>query len=328
MEKLKIGVLGTSKHLVGSILLPLSKSDTVQIVAIGSRDIEKAKDLAKNWDIPKAYGSYEEVLEDKDIEAIYIPLPNHLHFEYIEKAAKAGKHVICEKPLTLNEEETKDLFDIRDKYQVKIMEAFMYGFHPKWKMVKELMKVNGIGDVNAIHTIFTYGNNDLKNIRNIKEYGGGALMDIGCYAISTARYILNREPEKVIGLVEYSDATQTDILTSAIMDFGKARAIFTVSTSLFPAQEVKIYGTGGTVEVMIPFNDNYDCKGRVVVKTGQGERIVEFEPVNQYDEMFTAFALAIKEDKPVPISLEDSYMNSRIIDQIFTSGQSGLWEKI
>lgn len=328
MKKLKIGVLGASNHLMTRILLPVSKCDTLEIVAIGSRDLEKAKELANKWDIPKAYGSYDEVLEDKEIEAVYIPLPNHMHLEYIEKAAKAGKHILCEKPLALNAEETKDLIDIRNKYQVKIMEAFMYRFHPKWMMVKDLMKANGIGEVNAIHTVFTYGNNDLKNIRNIKEYGGGALMDIGCYAISSARYIMNKEPEKVIGLVEYSEKTQTDILSSAMLDFGKARAVFTVSTSTFPAQEVKIYGTGGTLEVKIPFNDYDDCKGQVVITTGLGERSVEFEPTNQYGEMFKAFALAIKEDKPVPLSLEDSYMNSRIIDQIVVSGQSGSWESI
>ena len=328
MKKLKIGVLGASNHLVTRILLPLSKNDKVEVVAIGSRDIEKAKTVAKTWNIEKAYASYEELLHDDEIEAVYIPLPNHMHFEYIEKAAMAGKHVICEKPLTLNAEESKMLLDIRDQYQVKIMEAFMYGFHPKWKMVKELMKVKGIGEVNSIHTVFTYTNNDLKNIRNIKEYGGGALMDIGCYAISAARYIMNKEPKKVISLLEYSKVSQTDVLSSAIMDFGKARAIFTVSTSSYPTQEVKIYGSSGTLEVKVPFNDFDDSKGQVLVTKALGERLVEFEPINQYSEMFSAFALAIREDQEPAISIENSYMNNRIIDQILASSKSGQWEEI
>jgi len=328
MKKIKIGVIGVSGHLQSRILLPMTKSDKVEVVALASRDIEKAKGVAKTWGIQKAYGDYNELLEDPDIDAVYIPLPNHLHLEWIKKAVKANKHVLCEKPLTLNSIETKEVMDLAKNNNVKIMEAFMYRFHPKWKMVNELMKVNGIGEVQSIHTVFTYSNNDPKNIRNIKDYGGGALMDIGCYAISSARYILGNEPSRVLGLSSYSESTETDVLSSGIMDFGKSRALFTVSTSLFPAQEVKVYGTGGTLEVIIPFNDNYDMKGQVKIVTGLGERIVEFEPVNQYGEMLNAFADSINGDTPVPVSLKDSYMNMQIMDQLIKSSENNLWEPI
>lgn len=328
MGKLKLGVLGVSGHLQTRMLLPMTQSEDLKVIALASRDLEKSQRVAEQWGIKKAYGSYEALLEDPDIEAVYIPLPNHMHLEWIKKSLKAGKHVLCEKPLTLTSEETKEITAYAQKTGLKLMEAFMYRFHPKWMSVKELMKVNGIGEVQSIQTVFTYANNDLKNIRNIKEYGGGALMDIGCYAISSARFILGKEPERVMGLVHYSDVTQTDVLSSGMLDFGKARALFTVSTGLYPAQEVRVYGTGGMLEVIIPFNDPYDIKGKVKVTTGLGERVIEFEPTNQYGCMMSAFAKAVKEDLEVPVSLHDSYMNMQIINQLVKSGESGQWEPI
>lgn len=328
MGKLKLGVLGVSGHLQTRMLLPMTQSEDVKVVALASRQLEKAKRVAEQWGIKKAYGSYEELLEDPDIEAVYIPLPNHMHVEWIKKSIEAGKHVLCEKPLTMTADETKDLMKYMKGSKLKLMEAFMYRFHPKWKMVKELMKVNGIGEIQSIQTVFTYSNNDMSNIRNIKEYGGGALMDIGCYAISSARYILGKEPNRVMSLVHYSEATNTDVLSSGILDFGKARALFTVGTSMYPAQEVRVYGTGGTLEVIIPFNDLYDVKGKVKVTTGLGERVVDFKPINQYGCLLSAFAEAIREDKEVPVSLPDSYMNMKIIDQLFKSGESGQWEDV
>jgi len=328
MKKVKIGVLGVSGHLLTRIMLPLTESKSVEVVALASRNIEKAEKVSKEWQIPRAYGSYEALLRDPEIEAVYIPLPNHMHLDWIKKSIDAGKHVLCEKPLTLTAKETKDLMAYAEGKDLKIMEAFMYRFHPKWQMVRELMKVSGIGEIHAIHTIFTYNNNDPKNIRNIKEYGGGSLMDIGCYAISSTRWIMNQEPQKVMGMIHYSDSTNTDILSSAILDFGKARALFTVGTGSYPAQEVKVYGSGGTLEVVIPFNDLYDIPAKVKVVNALGERVVEFPPTNQYGELIENFARAVREDAEVPISLQDSYMNMHIIDQLFVSGRTGQWETI
>ena len=325
MNKLKLGVLGVSGHFKTRIVLPLSQSDSTELVAVASRNMEKSEAVAKQWGIAKAYGTYEDLLSDPEIEAVYIPLPNHMHLPWIKKCVDAGKHVICEKPLTLTADETKDLMAYMEGKDEKVMEAFMYRSHPKWQMVRELMSVSGIGQVKSIHTIFSYSNSDPKNIRNIKDFGGGALMDIGCYAISSARWILDKEPERVMALNTFSEAFATDTLSSAILDFGQARALFTVSTDLYPAQEVKVYGTGGTLEVVIPFNDNYDVPGEVIVTTALGTRTLTFEPTNQYGAMFDAFAKAIKNDTPLPVSLSDSYYNMKIIDQLMQSGETGQW---
>jgi predicted dehydrogenase len=328
MNKIKLGVIGVSGHFLERIMLPLSKSETVEVVALASRNIKKAEKAAADWDVKKAYGSYEAILSDNEVEAVYIPLPNHLHLEWIKKSIDAGKHVICEKPLTLTDDETLELIEYSKDKEPIVMEAFMYGFHPKWQMVKELLKVSGIGQVKSIHTIFSYTNNDPKNIRNIKEYGGGALMDIGCYAISSARFILDEEPLKVMALNSYSESFGTDTLASGIMAFENARALFTVSTDQYPAQEVKVYGTGGVLDIVIPFNDYYDMPGQIKVTNAMGTRTIEFEPTNQYGEMFNAFAAAIRAGKKSPISLENSYMNMHIISQLKKSGESGLWEII
>lgn len=328
MKPLNIGVIGVSGHLLTRILAPISQLEEINLVAIASRDLGKAKAAASQWKIPKAYGSYDLLLQDDDIEAVYIPLPNHLHLEWIMNAADAGKHIICEKPLTLTSEEIVTLIDYLKDKNVQLMEAFMYRFHPKWTMIQDLMKVKGIGDVKSIHTIFSYNNADPKNIRNIKEFGGGALMDIGCYAISSARWIMNAEPKKVMGLVDTSEDFGTDILTSAIMDFGGPRALFTVSTSIYPAQEVNIYGTGGTAKITLPFNDAYDVPATVSVHDALGTRSINFEPVNQYGEMFKAFAKAIRNGDALPVTLEDSYNNMQIINQVIASGKSGEWAKI
>ncbi len=329
MRKIKMGVLGVSGHLLGRMILPMTQSEDIEVVALASRNLEKkAEAAAKEWSIEKAFGSYEALLEDSDIEAVYIPLPNHLHVEWIKKSVDAGKHVICEKPITLTEDEVVALQAyIKDK-PVKVMEAFMYRFHPKWQKVKEIMKVKEIGQVKAIHTIFTYSNTDPNNIRNIKAFGGGGLMDIGCYAISSSRWILGREPDRVMGLNTYSDVFGTDVLSSGILDFGEVRTMFTVSTALFPAQEVKVYGTSGTLSVKLPFNDPHDIPAEVTITTGLGEKTLTFEPTNQYGSMFTAFAKAIREDLDVPVSLNDSYFNMRIINRLLESGDTGEWLSI
>lgn len=325
MKQLKLGVLGVSGHFISRIILPLTQSKVVKVVGLASRNEEKAKVVAQKWGIEKTYGSYEELLCDKDIEAVYIPLPNHLHLEWIKKAVTAGKHVICEKPLTMNAKETEELISYVKPSGMKVMEAFMYRHHPKWKRVRQIIDCKEIGEVTSIHTMFAYNNTNPENIRNVKAYGGGALMDIGCYAISSSRYIMNAEPNQVISLITEHPEFKTDIVTSGILDYGKARCLFTTSTTSMAAQEVKIYGTSGTVTVKIPFNDHYDCCGEIIVHNGLGERIVTFEPTNQYQVMFEAFAEAVIEDKKVPLSLEDSLNNMRIIDALKASHEEKKW---
>ncbi|WP_105617520.1 Gfo/Idh/MocA family protein [Vallitalea okinawensis] len=326
--KMKIGVLGVSGHFFLRCCLPLQHSNQIEVYAIASRNKEKAKKASKEWNIPVFYDSYDQLLQDKKIEAVYIPLPNHMHAEWIKKCADAGKHIICEKPLALDADEAKVVAAYVKERNVKLMEAFMYRFHPKWNRAKEIVKTGGIGRVTAIHSIFTYNNKDSKNIRNIKAYGGGALYDIGCYAISTARYLLDEEPRKVIALAEEDQEFSTDVLTSGILDFGTARCLFTVGTQTSNQQEVTIYGTGGKITVTIPFNDFPDVKGNIIVETGLGKRKVEFDPVDQYRLEFEAFASAIKNDSNVPITPEESIKNIHVMDAVRESYETGKWIKL
>lgn len=326
--KMKIGILGVSGHFFLRCCLPLQQSDEIEVYAIASRSEEKAKKASQEWGIPVFYDSYDQLLEDKNIEAVYIPLPNHMHAEWIKKCADAGKHIICEKPLALDAEEASQVAEYVKQRNVKLMEAFMYKFHPKWNRAKEIVKIGEIGRVTAIHTIFTYNNKDSKNIRNIKAYGGGALYDIGCYAISTARYLLDEEPKKVIALAEEDQEFSTDILTSGILDFGTARCLFTVGTQISNQQEVTIYGTGGKITVTIPFNDFPDVKGRIIVETGVGRRDIEFDPVDQYRLEFEAFASAIKNGRVVPITPEESINNMRVMDAVRKSYETGKWIEV
>ncbi|MCG8571349.1 MAG: Gfo/Idh/MocA family oxidoreductase [Spirochaetes bacterium] len=325
MESLKLGVLGASNHFIKRILHPLQQSSLIELQALASRSEEKAKNIAGKWGIPGYYSSYEELLKDKSIEAVYIPLPNHLHLEWVKKAAGAGKHVICEKPLTMNGEEAKELLEFAKDKQLKIMEAFMYRFHPKWKHAKTLVQQGEIGKIRGIHTIFSYNNTNPANIRNIKDFGGGALMDIGCYAISTARYLLDLQPQRVVSTMNIDAGFKTDVLTSVIMDFGEIKGLFTTATSFFDQQEVKIFGTSGAITITMPFNDFSDIKSSIVVETGLGKRIVEFEPVNQYQLQFEEFVSAIRKNTNIKVSLEESLKNMLVIDAIRKSTVTESW---
>ena len=325
MKKVRFGVLGVSGHFIKRIVVPMMKSENVQIYAISSRNIEKAQQTAEKYSIPMAYGSYEALLEDSSIDAVFIPLPNHLHKDWIFKCIDAGKHVLCEKPLTMNASETLEVMEhVRGK-GLNVMEAFMIRFHPKWQKAKSVIENGYIGKVTHIHSVFSYNNQDPANIRNIREYGGGSLLDIGCYAINTARFILGKPPVRVISLVDQHPDYGTDMTTSAILDFDGPRALFTVSTATFPQQEVKIFGTEGTVTVTIPFNDISEIKGRILFENREAVKQIKFEPTNQYKLMFEAFASNIIGGLPSPIPLEDSLENMRTIDAVFKSAENGTW---
>ncbi|MCK5812460.1 MAG: Gfo/Idh/MocA family oxidoreductase [Clostridiales bacterium] len=328
MNKLLIGVLGVSGHFLKRIVLPLSHSKHVKITAIASRNIEKAKSTASRYFIEKYYGSYEELLDDPNIDAIFIPLPNHMHLEWIKKCINAKKHVLCEKPLTMNYEEIIELRSFMKGKEHQLMEAFMYRFHPKWIEAKKLIDNHYIGDIISIHTIFSYNNHDASNIRNIKEYGGGALMDIGCYAINTARFIIGKSPIRVSSLITTHKVFKTDIITSAILDFGDSRALFTVSTTSFPKQEVKVFGTEGTLTITIPFNDISEIEGKLLFENNESKETIKFPKANHYLIMFDEFAKAIKQNTKMPISLEDSAINMKVIDAIITSAEKNSWINI
>ena len=325
MNKLRIGVLGVSGHFLKRIVLPLQKSEEAVITGIASRDIQRARSTAKKYDIPKFYGSYEELLNDKEIEAVFIPLPNHMHKEWIIKSIDARKHVLCEKPLTMNTNETIDVIEHAENSEFMLMEAFMYGFHPKWQKAKEIIDLGYIGIVSHIHTVFSYSNHDPDNIRNIKEFGGGSLMDIGCYAINSARYLLGKEPERVVALISEHEQFKTDELTSAILDFGDSRALFSTSTTAYPQQEVKAYGSEGTLTVTIPFNDISEISGKILLENNESKEVIEVKPANHYLIMFDEFAKAVRKDNPAPLPLRNSLGNMKIIDAIFESAKNKCW---
>ena len=268
MKNLRWGVLSTAKIALNKVIPAMQKSKYCEIIAIASRNIEKAKAESIRLKIPKAFGSYEELLADSEIDAVYIPLPNHLHVSWSIKSLEAGKHVLCEKPIGLTSNDANNLIKAAQKHsQLKIMEAFMYRHHPQWQMAKKLVDNGDIGVLKNIHSFFSYYNTDAKDIRNIEEIGGGGLMDIGCYCISLARFIFSKEPKRVFGKIETDPVFTTDRISSVIMEFSNGSSTFTCSTQLAPYQKVNIFGTRGRIEIEIPFNAPPDKTCKLIHQT-------------------------------------------------------------
>lgn len=299
-----------------------------KVLGIASRDAGRAKQAARELGLARSFGSYEAMLADPEIDAVYIPLPNHLHAQWIKKAADAGKHVLCEKPFAMDAAQAAEAVRYAESKGVRVMEAFMYRFHPQWAHAKQVVQSGEIGKVQFVQIQFTYNNKDPRNIRNILDTGGGAMYDIGCYACSSSRFVMGKEPERAISIVRRDAEFGTDTLSSAMLDFGDARALFTVSTQSFPVQQVDIVGTSGTITIFIPYNMYDDVPAEVRITTGIGPRMVRLGPAGQYRLMFDAFSKSIIEGKPVPTPPEDAIANMRAIDALFRSEKSGLWEKV
>jgi predicted dehydrogenase len=330
-DKLRWGILSTAAIGVHKVIPAMQKGELSTVLAIASRDLQKAKETAKTLGIPKVYGSYEELLADPEIEAIYNPLPNQLHVPWTIKAAEAGKHVLCEKPLSLTVAEAKTLLAVRSRTKVKMGEAFMVYTHPQWLRVRELVKSGRIGPLRSVLGVFSYFNRDPKNIRNIPEYGGGALMDIGCYPITTSRFVYGEEPTRVMGLVERDPEMKTDRLSSAILDFPSGQSVFTCSTQMVPYQRMNFLGTKGRIEIEIPFNAPKDRPSHIFIDDGGdlfGANISTetFPTCDQYTIQGDVFSRAVREDTEVPVSLENAINNMAVIEAIFRSAQSGRWE--
>ncbi|MBS2096944.1 Gfo/Idh/MocA family protein [Carboxylicivirga linearis] len=328
MQKLKIGVLGASNHFIKRVVLPVMQLDNVELYGIASRSDIKAQEVAKEFSIANHYGSYEALLADSNIDAVYIPLPNHMHAEWIKKSADAGKHILCEKPLCMNTAEAEDVLEYTQRKGVALTEAFMYKFHPQWQFVRDVIRTNNIGKINYIHTSFSYNNPSPNNIRNILEYGGGAIRDIGCYAISVPRFILDKEPDQVVSHVTKHPDFKTDMLSSALLDFGGTRASLHVGTASDGYQKVDIVGTAGNIIVHLPFNTYSDVPAKVTVTTGIGVREVSFDPVDQYGLMFEAFADSIINKKPLPFTTDDAILNQKVMDAVFRSASTKGWELV
>src|SRR6202047_1586801 len=330
-KKVKWGVLGAASIALTTVIPAMRNAEWCEVIAIASRDKKKAEEAARTLGIAKAYGSYEELLADPEIEAIYNPLPNHLHAPWSIKAAEAGKHVLCEKPLSLTVAEANTLLAARDRTKVKIGEAFMVRTHPQWLRARELVVSGRIGQLRAAIGFFSYFNNDPKNIRNIPDCGGGAMMDIGCYPINTSRCMFGEEPKRVLGLVDRDPQMKVDRLTSAVLDFPSGQSTFTCSMQLVPYQRSHFLGTRGRIEIEIPFTAPNDRLCRILIDDGRdvfggGIATQDFPICDQYTIQGDVFSRAVRGDADVPVSLEDAVKNMAVIDAIFRSGDSGKWE--
>jgi predicted dehydrogenase len=333
MTKVRWGVLGVARIAVNRVIPAMQKGDFSEVVGIASRDLGRARAAAKELGIPKAYGSYEEMLADPEIEAVYNPLPNHLHVPLSIKAAQAGKHVLCEKPVGMNVTETLELIKARDAAAVKMGEAFMIAAHPQWLRVVELVRGGRIGKLRSAMGTFSYFKLEADNIRNIREYGGGGLMDIGCYPIKTSRMVFGEEPLQVsAAIVRDPRFGNIDMLTSAILEFPSGHCVFTCSTQIMLQQSMRFYGTEGRLEPEIPFNAAINRIARIHIDDGRdldggGQVTEEIPPCDQYTLQGDWFSRAIREGGEVPVPLEDALQNMAVIDAVFRSGETGKWEQ-
>ena len=330
-KKVRWGVLGVAKIAVDMVIPGMQQGELCEVTAIASRTASRAREAAASLGLPKAYGSYEELLADPGIDAIYNPLPNHLHVPWSIKAAKAGKHVLCEKPISLSVKECRELIDVRNATGVKIGEAFMVHSHPQWLRAREIVRSGEIGEVRSIVGAFSYFNDDPENVRNVLDWGGGGLMDIGCYPITTSRFILGREPARVQALIERDPRFGTDRLASALLDFGECQSIFSCGTQLVNYQRMQILGTKGRIEIAIPFNAPPDRPSRIFVDIGgdflgTGIRIEDIPTCNQYTLQGDAFSRAILENSEVPTTLENALGNMAVIEALFRSERTAQWE--
>lgn len=328
MSKLRWGILSTAKIGTEKVIPAIQASELNEVIAIGSRHLDLAKRAAERLRIPSAYGSYEELLADPQVDIVYNPLPNHLHVPWSIRALEAGKHVLCEKPIGLSAAEGQQLVDADHQHpKLKVMEAFMYRHHPQWQRAKQIVDRAEIGPIRAIQSFFSYFNDDANDIRNQADIGGGALMDIGCYSISLSRFLFGEEPTRVCGLIDYDPNLKIDRLSSGILDFRAGVSTFTCSTQLVPYQRVNIFGTEGRVEIEIPFNAPPDQACRLWYERDAEIQEMAFSVCDQYGLQADLFARAILDDQPVPTPLSDAVANMRVIEALVRSGQENLWQE-
>ena len=328
LDPVRWGVLGVAGIAVNKVIPGMQRSEMSRVEAIASRSPGRAEEAAGRLSIPRWHGSYEDLLDDPAIEAVYIPLPNHLHAEWSVKAAEAGKHVLCEKPLAMNSAEAREMVQAADSAGVRLMEAFMYRLHPLWAEVRRLLSEGAIGDLLAVQVFFSYYNVNPDDIRNIAHVGGGALMDIGCYAVNAARMLFGTEPTRVHGAIRRDTGFGTDVLTSALLDFDGRHATLSCSTQLESDQRVHIHGTTGRILVEIPFNIPPDRATRILVVSG-GEPPVapeiavhEVAAADQYEVQADAFSRALREGTPVPTPPADAIANLEVMERILADAEA------
>ncbi len=329
--RVRWGILGSAKIARTKVVPAMQRGTWTEVIAIASRDRTRAERAAQELGIPKAYGSYDDLLADPAVEAVYVPLPNHLHVPWSVKAAEAGKHVLCEKPLALSLAEARRLLAVRDRANVRIQEAFTVRTAPHWLRAREIVRSGRIGELRAAMGLFSYFNRDPKNVRNVADWGGGALMDIGCYPITTSRFMFGEEPPRVAALVERDPEFGIDRLTSAILEFPSGQAVFTCSTQLVPYQRMHFMGTTGRIEIEIPFNAPPDRPCRVFVDDGSdlfggGVETIDIPAADQYTVQADRFSEALRKGWDAPVPLEDAVRNAAVIEALVRAGASGTWQ--
>jgi predicted dehydrogenase len=336
------GVLGASHFALMAALPATRQAPLVDLRALASRSLVKARQAAASAGVPRAYGSYEELLADPEIEAVYNPLPNNLHVPWSIKAARAGKHVLCEKPIAMTAAEAEELAEVQQQTGKIIAEAFMIRYHPQWDKVVDLIRGGRIGEVRAVQVAFSYSNSDVANIRNQKDAGGGALLDVGCYAINVARLVFSAEPRRVASVCERDPQSGCDRLTSAILDFGGGQATFVVGTQHVRHQGVHVFGTQGHIDVEIPFNAPHDRPCKVSVDEGlaatpdftvaqtsaEMAELLALPAANHYTAQWQAFSAAVRGGAPVRNDMRSAVANMRVIDAIFRAAESQRWEAV
>ncbi len=331
MKKVRWGVLSTAAFGVNTFIPSLLKSELSELGAIASRSYDNARRVADQFGVATAYGTYEALLADPSIEAIYNPLPNDLHVPMTLAAARAGKHVLCEKPIALNADEAAQLKTVKN---VHVMEAFMVRFHPQWLRVRELVRSGALGGIRSVQTEFSYFNRDPNNIRNRPAHGGGALYDIGCYAVATARFIFECEPVRVMCVMDIDPDFGTDRTVTALLDFGAGRhQSFTVSTQATLSQSVYILGTRQRLKIEVPFNATADQPTLIFLDSGQDlagtqSPMEVIEACDQYTLEVDAFARAVRGVSPLPYGVEDAICNMKVIDALFRSAKASQWERV
>lgn len=333
MKTMNWGILSTSAFAQRSFIPAAQESSVATVLAIASRNSGKAQEAANKMGIPKVHQSYEELINDPEIDIIYNPLPNHMHVEWTTKAMKAGKHVLCEKPLFIQQEEAAELIRLRDETGLKVGEAFMVKSHPQWERAKELVTSGALGTVSQYIGTFNYFNTDAANIRNIHKYGGGAMWDIGCYTVMTSRYIFGENPLRAMASINYDPKFNTDVLSSVILEFPKnKKAVFSVSTQTGRYQRVHILGSEKAIEIMIPFNAPEDRP--TILKLNPADILLEdveeiaIKTTNHYVREVEDFTSAIENNTEVPVTLEDALDHCKIIQAIFESAKTDKWVDI
>jgi predicted dehydrogenase len=326
MCKVRFGILSTARIGVEKVIPAMQRGEHCEVIAIASRSAERSAAAARRLGIATVHDSYEALLADPDVDAVYNPLPNHLHVPWSIRALEAGKHVLVEKPIGLSAAEGQELVEVSRRFpRLKVMEAFMYRHHPQWRRAREIVETGGIGKLVTVQTFFSYYNDDPANIRNQADIGGGGLADIGCYAVSLARFLFDEEPRRVFGLVDYDPQLKVDRLASGVLDFGDGTSTFTCGTQIVPYQRVNIFGDQGRVEIDIPFNAPPDRPCTMRHQHAGGTDEIALPVCDQYTIQGELFALAVLNDLSVPTPIEDAVANMRVIERVIASAESGQW---